>query len=171
MTTAPKSVSRTFINAPIETVWSTLVATDQPLPFFFGAVCQTKDGLKPGAKMQMAHPNGQIAMVVGEVITFDPPYRYAHTFQMTNLDDAPCVVTYELREKDGGTEFDLIITQAIAGSKLHKKMLGAQGYISKNLKAMAETGKPALSGRIVTLMGPIIALFAKKNQRIENWPL
>ncbi|MGJ8615842.1 MAG: SRPBCC domain-containing protein [Sulfitobacter sp.] len=171
MTTAPKSISRTFINAPIETVWSTLVATDTPLPFFFGAVCQTKDGLKPGAKMRMAHTNGKMAMVVGEVITFDPPHRYAHTFQMTNLDDAPCVVTYELREKDGGTEFDLIITDAIVGSKLHKEMLGAQGYIAKNLMAMAETGKPAFSGRMVTLLGPVIAIFAKKKQRIENWPL
>ena len=106
---APKSISRTFINAPIETVWSTLVATDEPLPFFFGAVCQTVDGLKPGKKMRMINPNGKVAMVVGEVLTFEPPHRYSHSFQMTDIDDAPCVVTYELREKDGGTEFDLII--------------------------------------------------------------
>lgn len=170
-TPAPKSISRTFINAPIETVWSTLVATDQPLPFFFGAVCQTTDGLKPGAKMRMVNPNGKIAMVVGEVIAFEPPHRYAHTFQMTNLDDGPCVVTYELREKDGGTEFDLIITEAIEGTKLHKEMLSAQGFIAANLKAMAETGKPAFTGRMVGLLGPVFALFAKKQQRIENWPL
>ncbi len=168
---APKSISRTFINAPIETVWSTLVATDTPLPFFFGAVCQTKDGLKEGAKMRMANPNGKVAMVVGEVITFDPPHRYAHTFQMTNIDEPPCVVTYELREKDGGTEFDLIITEAIAGSKLHKEMLGAQKFIASNLKALAETGKPGFTGRMVGLLGPVFALFAKKEQRIENWPL
>ena len=65
--TAPKSISRTFIKAPIETVWATLVATDKPLPFFFGAVCQTKDGIKVGEKMRMINPNGKIAMVVGEV--------------------------------------------------------------------------------------------------------
>jgi uncharacterized protein YndB with AHSA1/START domain len=168
---APKSISRTFINAPIETVWSTLVATDQPLPFFFGAVCQTRDGLQEGAKMRMANPNGKIAMVVGEVLAFEPPHRYAHTFQMTNLDDAPCVVTYELVEKDGGTEFSLIITEAIEGSKLHKEMLGAQKFIAANLKAVAETGKPAFTGRMVGLLGPVFAMFAKKQQRIENWPL
>lgn len=38
------------------------------------------------------------------------------------------MVTYELREKDGGTEFDLIITDAIEGSKLHKEMLSAQSF-------------------------------------------
>lgn len=171
MTTAPKSISRTFINAPIETVWKTLVATDQPLPFFFGAVCDTKDGLKPGERMRMVHPNGKIAMVVGEVLVFEPPHRYAHTFQMTNIDEPPCTVTYELAEKDGGTEFSLIITDAVAGSKLHKEMVGAQGYIAKNLKAMAETGKPAFSGRMVVLMAPVIALLAKKKQGIEHWPL
>jgi len=169
--TAPKSISRTFIKAPIETVWATLVATDKPLPFFFGAVCQTKDGIKVGEKMRMINPNGKIAMVVGEVITFDPPNCYAHTFQMTNIDEAPCVVTYELREKDGGTEFDLIITQAVEGSKLHKEMLSAQGFISSNLKAVAETGRPAISGRMVGILGPVFAMFAKKRQRIENWPL
>ncbi|WP_299876655.1 SRPBCC domain-containing protein [uncultured Sulfitobacter sp.] len=171
MTPAPKSIQRTFIEAPIETVWATLVATDKPLPFFFGAVCDTTDGLKPGAKMRMVHPNGKIAMVVGEVLTFEPPHRYAHTFQMTNIDEPPCVVTYELVEKDGGTEFSLIIGDAVAGSKLHKEMVGAQGYIAKNIKAVAETGKPAFSGRMVTLMSPVIALMSKSKQRIEHWPL
>jgi uncharacterized protein YndB with AHSA1/START domain len=171
MTLAPKSIHRTFINASIETVWSTLVATDTPLPFFFGAVCDTRDGLKPREKMRMVHPNGKIAMVVGEVLTFDPPHRYAHTFQMTNIDEPPCVVTYELEAKDGGTQFSLIITEAVAGSKLHKEMVSAQGYIASNLKALAETGKPAFTGRMVTLMAPVIALLSKKKQRIENWPL
>lgn len=171
MTFAPKSINRTFIKAPIDTVWSTLVATDQSLPFFFGSICQTTDGLHEGAKMRMVHPNGKVVMVVGEVRIFEPPHRYAHTFQMTNIDEPPCVVTYELEEKDGGTEFSLIITEAVEGSKLHKEMLGAQGFISANLKAVAETGKPAFSGKMVKLLGPIFGMLAKKKQRIENWPL
>ncbi|MEM1035422.1 MAG: SRPBCC domain-containing protein [Pseudomonadota bacterium] len=168
---AEKSIHRTFIEAPVETVWSILVATDKPLPFFFGSIYDTQDGLKPGAKMRMLHPNRKIAMVVGEVLAFEPPHRYAHTFKMTNLEDPACKVTYELREKDGGTEFDLIIEEAIEGSKLHKDMIGAQGFIAGNLKALAETGKPGFSGKMVGLMGPVMALFAKKQQRIENWPL
>lgn len=171
MTNSPKSVTSTFINAPIETVWSTLVATDTPLPFFFGSVCQTTNGLQEGARMRMVNPNGKVVMVVGEVLAFEPPHRYAHTFQMTNIDEPPCTVTYELREKDGGTEFDLIITDAVEGSKLRKEMLGAQGFISSNLKAMAETGRGAFTGRMVLRMAPLMAMMAKKSQRIENWPL
>lgn len=168
---AEKTVHRTFIEAPIETVWSILVATDKPLPFFFGGVCDTKDGLKPGARMRMVHPNRKIAMVVGEVLAFEPPYRYSHTFKMTNLKDDPCRVTYELREKNGGTEFDLIIEGAIYGSDLHKQMIGAQDFISKNLKSLSEKGKPAFSGTMVTIMSPLVALLAKKEQRLEHWPL
>ena len=168
---AEKSIHRTQIDAPIETVWSILVATDKPLPFFFGSICDTENGLKQGVKMRMVHPNRKIAMVVGDVLSFEPPHRYSHTFKMTNLKDAPCKVTYELREKDGGTEFDLIIENAIEGSDLHKQMLSGQEFIAKNLKKLAETGRPAFSGTMVTLMAPIMALTAKKEQRIENWPL
>ncbi len=168
---AEKSINRTFINAPIETVWSTLVATDKALPFFFGSICETKNGLKKGAKMRMVHPNRKMAMIVGEVLEFQPPMLYSHTFKMTNLEDEPCIVTYKLREKDGGTEFDLIIENAIVGSKLLKEMLGAQGFISNNLKAIAETGKPAFSGKMVGLFSPLMAWIAKPKQKIEHWPL
>ena len=89
-TCAKANINRTFIKAPIETVWSTLVATDQALPFFFGSICQANDGLKPGAAFRMVHPNKMVAMVVGEVIAFDPPRLYAHTFQKTNIDEPPC---------------------------------------------------------------------------------
>lgn len=168
---AEKSMNRTFIDAPIETVWSTLVATDKPLPFFFGSICDTKDGLIEGAKMRMLHPNGKIVMVVGEVLKFEPPYLYSHTFKMTNLDDPACTVTYKLSEKDGGTQFDLIIENAIEGSKLLKEMEGAQGFIANNLKSMAETGKPAFSGKMVGWLSPVFGMLAKKQQAEENWPL
>ena len=169
---ANRQINRTFIKAPIETVWSTLVATDKPLPFFFGGVCDVEGGVQQvGKPMRMLHPNRKIAMVVGEVLAFDPPHRYAHTFQMTNIDEPPCTVIYELTEADGGTHFDLIIENAVVGSKLLKEMTGAQKFISSNIKSLVETGKPAFSGRMVGLLSPMVALFSKQSQRIENWPL
>lgn len=170
-TFAKANINRTFIQAPIETVWSTLVATDKALPFFFGSICQTEDGLKPGARYRMVHPNKKVAMVVGEVLAFDPPHIYSHSFQMTNIDEPPCKVTYELVEKDGGTQFSLTIENAIEGSKLLKEMVSAQGFIGANLKALCETGKPAFTGRMVGLLAPVFGLLAKKGQRIEHWPL
>jgi len=164
-------INRTFIEAPIDTVWSTLVATDKPLPFFFGSICQTTNGLVEGQRMRMVHPNEKIVMVVGEVLQFEPPHCYSHTFQMTNIEEPACKVTYRLTEKDNGTEFELVIENAIEGGKLYKEMKGAQGFIASNLKAMAETNRPALSGRMVGVLSPVFGLIAKKSQRIENWPL
>ena len=36
---ADKAVYRVVIQASLEAVWSTLVKTDEVLPFFFGSVC------------------------------------------------------------------------------------------------------------------------------------
>ncbi|WP_375691521.1 SRPBCC domain-containing protein [Pseudooceanicola sp. LIPI14-2-Ac024] len=168
---ATTHVNRTFIAAPVDTVWSLLVATDTVLPFFFGAICDTRDGLRPGARMRMVHPNRKIAMVVGEVLAFEPPHLYAHTFRMTHIDEPPATVTYRLTPADGGTMFELEIAEARRGGRLEREMLGAQKFIGTNLKALAETGKPAFSGRMVMALSPLIAMTAKKEQRIANWPL
>ena len=116
-TYAKAIVNRTLIEAPLETVWSILVKTDEPLPFFFHGVCDTQSGLHEGAKMRMLHKNKKYAMVVGEVLAFEPPYLYSHTFQMTHIDEPPCKVTYRLTEAEGGTAFELIIENAIEGSR------------------------------------------------------
>ncbi len=168
----PKThINATHINAPIETVWSILTATDKALPFFFGSICDTKDGLKPGASYRMVSANRKLAMVVGEVLAFEPPRLYSHTFAMTNIDEPSCTVTYRLTEENGGTKFVLEIDGPLPGGKLEKQMLGAQDFIGSNLKAIAETGRPAFSGKMVTLLGPVFGMLAKKEQRIENWPL
>ena len=171
MTSETTNINRVLIKASKETVWNTLVKTDEALPFFFGGVCQTKDGMRPGAKYRMVSGNRKVALVVGEVLQFDPPDVYAHTFSMTDIDEPPVTVTYTLREKDGGTEFELRIDNLVPGSKLAKQMISGQGFIAANLKSVCETGRPAFSGKMVGLLGPIFTLFAKKPQAIENWPL
>lgn len=171
MTETTTNIHRVTINAPIETVWNTLVKTDEALPFFFGSVCETTDGLKPGARYRMVSANRKVAMVVGDVLRFEPPHVYAHTFTMTNIDEPPVTVTYTLSEKDGGTEFELRIDDLVPGSKLAKEMVSSQGFIAGNLKALCETGRPAFTGRMVGLLGPVFARLAKKSQAVEHWPL
>lgn len=171
MTSETTNINRVMINAPIETVWNTLVKTDEALPFFFGAICETKEGLRPGARYRMVSANRRVAMVVGDVLRFEPPHVYAHTFRMTNIDEPEVTVTYELREKDGGTEFELRIDNMVPGSKLAKEMVSSQGFIASNLKAVSETGKPAFTGRLVGILGPVFSRLAKKSQAVGNWPL
>ncbi|MEM8633752.1 MAG: SRPBCC domain-containing protein [Pseudomonadota bacterium] len=168
---AEREIYAVTIDAPIQVVWDTLVKTDEALPFFFGAVCDTKDGLKSGASMRMITPNGKFASVVGEVLEFSPPHRYAHTMQFTQYDDGPCTVTYELSEVDGGTLFKLITENVPAGTKTEKSMASGGPFITANLKSLVETGRPKLSGRMVMTLGPLLGLVTPKRSRIENWPL
>lgn len=168
---APKQVYKVVINAPIETVWNTLVKTDAVLPFFFGCVCETIDGIKPGKPMRMVTPNRKYANVVGEVLEFSPPHRYAHTMKFTTLEDPPSTVIYDLKEVEGGTEFSLTTENVPAGTKTEKYMSQGGGFITDNLKAYVETGKPAFSGQMVGIVNALSAPFTPKICRIENWPL
>jgi uncharacterized protein YndB with AHSA1/START domain len=169
---AARQVYKVVINAPVEVVWNTLVKTDEVLPFFFGSVCQTKDGLKPGRKLRMVTPDRKIAAVVGEVLEFSPPHRYSHTMAFTQyVGEAPATVTYELKEVPGGTEFSLITTNVPAGTKTEKSMAQGGSFIVQNLKSLVETGKPAFSGKMVMMLNPLMGMMTPKVCKIENWPL
>ena len=167
---APRSVYKVVIHAPIRIVWDTLVKTDEVLPFIFGAVCNTEDGLKVGRPMRMITRDGKYATVVGEVLEFSPPPRYAHTMKFTQYPDALATVIYELKEVAGGTEFSLITENVPAGTQTEKSMAPGSKFIAENLKAVAETGKPLFSGRMAVMMAPVFGLMAPARCRIENWP-
>jgi len=169
-TKADQTVFRVEIRAPVEKVWAELTRTDAILPFFFNSVCKTT-GLQEGASIRMRSRDGRYTSVIGEVLEFEPPYRYAHTFKFTTQDDPPCIVRYRLKEVDGGTEFTLINENVPAGSKSEKYMTQGGTFITTNLKALVETGKPTLGGRIALFMMGLFAPFTPKRCRSEYWPL
>src|SRR5262245_52850800 len=100
------AVFKVFIRGTIENVWKEITRTDRPQLCMFNMQLHTS-GLKVGAPIRMRTKDGKYTGVVGEVIEFDPPHRYAHTFRFTNLDDPPCKVSYDLKEVEGGVEFIL----------------------------------------------------------------
>lgn len=169
--TAERAIYRVLIEAPIETVWNTLVKTDEVLPFFFGAVCDTEDGLKPGAPMRMITKSRSYATVVGEVLEFSPPLRYVHTLKFTQWDDAPCTVIYDLKETSAGVEFTLTTEGVPAGSKTEKSMASGGNYIVKTLKHVAENGKPSFATKLMLGVFNLLAPLAPNASRIEHWPL
>jgi len=167
---APRAIYRVKIDAPIRVVWDTLVKTDTVLPFFFGAVCDAEGGLAKGTPMRMVSADRKFAIVAGEVLEFSPPHRYAHTMKFTQYPDAPCTVIYELKEVTGGTEFTLITEGVPAGSKTEKSMVPGGVFITENLKALVETGKPKFAAQMIIAMGPLLNFTVPKVCRIENWP-
>ena len=171
MSEREKRIARVIIKAPIETVWAELIKTNRPQPFFFGSECRTPSTLEEGAPVRMTSPNGKYVSVAGNVTIFEPPFRYGHTFKFTNLDDPPCHVTYELREVPEGTEFSLITEGTVPGTKTEKSMAQGETFITQNLKAFIETGKPTFGGGMILGMIKLMTPFSPKQCRVENWPM
>lgn len=164
-----KNVYRVVIHAPIHKVWAELTRTDTVLPFFFNSMCRTP-GMTVGAPIRMTSKDGKFVAVAGDILEFDPPHRYAHTFKFTSLDDPPCIVRYVLREVDDGTEFTLISEGVPAGTKSEKYMESGGAFITSNLKAFVETGKPTPGGRFALFMMGLTAFMTPASCRVENWP-
>lgn len=165
-----KNIYKVLIHAPIETVWSELVKTDEVLPFFFGSVCRTPGELSVGAPFAMQTKNGKNTAVIGNVIEFSPPHRYSHSFKFTNFDDPPCTVTYELKETPGGTEFTLITTNVPQGTKTEQQMKQGGNFIVNVLKSVVEKGRPSLGYQVLLSIIALAAPFTPKQSRTKNWP-
>ena len=165
-----KTMFRVVIRAPIERVWAELTRTDAVLPFFFNSKCETT-GMRIGAPIRMRSKNGKYTGVVGDIVEFDPPHRYAHTFKFTNYDDPPCTVRYQLKEVPEGTEFTLINEGVPADTPTEKYMQQGGQFIVDNLKALVETGKPTVGGRFALLMMGLFSPFTPKKSLSERWPL
>ena len=169
MTGPKKGVYSIVINAPIERVWREITKTDELINCFFGSWLDTP-GLQPGAPIRMRTPSKKYTGVVGEVLEFDPPNRFKHTFKFTQLDEAPVEVTYQLSETEGGTEVSLIHEHVIPGTKTQKYMDGGVKFILNTLKADAEDKPHSFNSRFILLMCRITEPLAKKIARSENWP-
>ena len=118
----------------------------------------------------MISKDGKYAAVVGEVLEFEPPHRYAHTFKFTSLDDPMCIIRYVLKEVDDGTEFTLISEGVAPGTKSEKYMASGGTFITQNFKAYVETGKATLGGRFALFMMGLTAFMTPKQCRADNWP-
>ena len=167
---AEKQVYRVMIDAPIDRVWSELVATTAPRPFFWNSNWDTRE-MAAGNAYRMVSNNGKTVAVIGKILEMDPPHRLVHSFRLTALPDPPSQVTYMLKEKDGGTEFSLITELVLAGSKSEKCMGQGSQFIVKNFKAFVETGKVTLGARITLGLYSLMAPLTPKSMSAEKWPL
>lgn len=169
MAETTRAVFRVFIRGTVDAVWREITRTDAPQRCMFNMQLHTP-GLKAGAPIRMRTRSGKFTGVVGEVLEFDPPRRYSHTFKFTNYDDPPCKVTYELKPVDGGVEFTLICDDIPVGTKTAKDMCQGGTMIVNTLKAIVETGRPSFGVRMLYVLFRVMEPFSPKRLRSENWP-
>ena len=166
---ASKEIYRVLINAPIETVWSELVKTASPRPFFWNGEWDTPE-FAPGNPYRIAANGGKAVAVIGRILEMEPPNKLVTTFRLTGMPDPASQVTYLLEEKDGGTEFSLITERVLAGSKSEKSMASGSRFITENFKAYVETGKVTFGARVMLAMFRLMAPMTPKAMHADNWP-
>lgn len=167
---ADRGMYRVVIEAPIDTVWSELVNTSSPRPFFWNSSWDTT-AMAAGNAYRVISSDEKVVAVVGEILEMDPPHKLVTTFRLTQLEDPPSRVTYKLREVERGTEFTLITENVVAGSKSEKSMADGSKFIAENFKAFVETGRVTFGARIMLAMMGLMSAFVPKSMRAKSWPL
>jgi len=162
---------RVVINAPIDRVWRELTKTGEAQGAIFNAWLHARGGLVPGAAMQMRTGSGKHTIVVGEVVECTPPHRFVHTHRFTQYEDPVCQVSYELEPVAGGVQVTLRVTGVTAGTKTAKDMAGGGTMIVNTLKAICETGRPALGTRMMYAMFSALEFVLPARTKSEHWPL
>jgi len=169
MSELKKAVFKIHIEAPVERVWEAITREGEVLPFFYNSVMHVPS-LAPGSALRMRSPDGKYTAVVGDILTVEPPHRFAHTMMFTQLNDPPSKVTYELAEKDGGTELLLLLEDVPAGTKSEGYMMSGGPFITESIKGCVEQGKPPLKHRLFLGMIGLFGFMTPKVCRTENWP-
>jgi uncharacterized protein YndB with AHSA1/START domain len=167
---AERAVYKTLIRAPIATVWSELVNTQKPRPFFWNSSWDTP-GMKAGAPYRMLSKDGRVVAVIGDILEIDPPHRMTTSFRLTSYDEPASRVIYTLKETPDGVEFSLITENIPAGSKSEKSMASGAKFIVENFKAYVETGNVTFGAQMMLAMMDMMAPMAPKALKADNWPL
>jgi hypothetical protein len=165
-----RAVFKVFIRGTAEAVWHELTKTDSLQGCMFNMRLVTP-GLAPGAPMQMRTKTDRFVGVIGEVLEFDPPWKYSHTFRFTQFDDPPCIVTYELKPVTNGVEFTMTLDKLPLGTKTAKQMVAGGTMIVNTLKAIVETGKPKLGIRLLYRLFGLLEPTTPAKCKVENWPM
>jgi uncharacterized protein YndB with AHSA1/START domain len=167
---ADKAIYKVVIKAPIDKVWSELIKTTSPRPFFWNSLWDTP-AMKAGSPYRVISADGKAVAVIGEILEMQPPNKMVTSFRLTSLPDPASKVTYTLAATPEGTEFCLITESILAGSKSEKSMAGGARFIVDNFKAFIETGKVTFGARMTLAMYALMAPMMPKALRAENWPL
>jgi uncharacterized protein YndB with AHSA1/START domain len=135
----PDQVLSIDIHVPVEKVWHEITKT--------GAIqravnnCILEGQLKPGTKLRYYSPSKKRVFVIGEVVEFNPPSRFSHTWKFTmGADDFFTLVTWDLSPIAGGTRVRLTHSRWLDTAKTYKNVATTWAEILRLLKLDLETG-------------------------------
>lgn len=170
MAESNRLVSKILIRGSIDAIWRELTKNNEPQAAVFNAWLHAQ-AMQPGAKLQMRTGDGKNVLVIGTVLDFNPPHRFAHTFRFTQYDDPECTVIYELTAVADGVEVSLIVENLPVGTRTAKEMASGSAMILNTLKAVVETGKPSFGTRLMYWLFGKMGFMLPARTKAEHWPL
>lgn len=170
MNAGHRLVSKIVIAGSQQAIWHELTKQGEAQAAVFNAWLHAQS-LAPGQRIQMRTAGGGKVIVVGEVVDFDPPHRFAHTFRFTQYDDPPCTVIYELRPVAGGIEVSLVVENLPVGTRTAKSMDSGSRSILDTLKRVIETGRPSWGTRLMYAVFDRMEFALPKRCDATRWPL
>ena len=163
-----RALYRIHIQGSLQDVWDEITRDGEVIPCFFNMRMHLGARAK-GARFAMRTKDEKYTAIVGEILEWDPPRRFAHTFRFTQHDDPPCKVIYELAAKDGGVEFTLRVEDLTSGTKTAKQMAQGSMMILNTLKAVIERGRPSFGTRVLYGVFALLQPLTPKRCLTENW--
>jgi hypothetical protein len=91
--------------------------------------------------------------------------------RFTDQDDPECTVIYQLKEVEEGVEVTLTVENIPLGTKSENNLRRGGEFITSNLKAIVETGKPTLGARMLYVLFKVMAPLTPKRCASVHWPL
>lgn len=170
MNAGNRLVSKIVIAGSQDAIWHQLTKQGEPQAAVFNAWLHAQ-ALEPGRVIQMRTASGRKVIVTGEVVEYDPPHRFVHTFRFTQYDDPPCTVTYELKPVAGGVEVSLIVDNLPVGTPTGKNMESGSKAILETLKQVVENGRPKLATRLMYTVFGTMEFVLPKRCDARHWPL
>ncbi len=161
-------VFKTRIRGTVEDVWRQITKTNEVQGVMFNM--KLDSSLEVGERAHYLSPDGKYTGIVGEVLEFEPPNRYAHSFKFTNYEEPGCKVLHEVEDVgDGEVEYRMTCTEMVPDTKTTKQMTQGGDMIVKNLKTLVETGKLPFGTRVLYGIFALTAPFSPKKMLTENW--
>ena len=126
------------VRAPIATVWAELIRRGGPQRAMLDSVLDST--LLPGDPLAYRSRDGRRVFAVGRVIEVVPPYRFAHTQQLTGRDDPVTLVTWLLSDAPGGTRVTVRHTGWPSDTADLDRIDAIWGAVLPALRRLVETG-------------------------------
>lgn len=164
-TSLPDHVVSIHIAVPVQRVWEEITKTGRIQKALYNTVLDSQ--LTPGSKLRYYSPDRKRVFIVGEVVAVEPPYKFAHTYMMTMNPEPETLVTWELKEEDGGTRVTIVHSGWSSAHKAPEKVAAGWTEILGLLKADLETGGIPLKTRLMYRMMSLFMFAMPKTTKTE----